>query len=257
MERMPIFTEPFVRISIDIVGPLNPCSSAGHRYILTLVDCATGFTEAIPKREITTIAVSEALVEIFSRLGIPREIQSDNGPQFTSKLMGELHNLLGVKPIFSSVYRPQTQGRVECFQSTLKASLRKLCSEKPKEWRRYLIPTLFALREMPSDRTEFSAFELLFSRQVRGPLAVLKDLWEYKQIKSDERETFQYALDLQNRLEDCAKIAAQNADISSKKYKDYFDVKSQGRSFTPSEEVLVLLPDTQKKLTFVEVHLRL
>ncbi|KAK3875694.1 hypothetical protein Pcinc_019441 [Petrolisthes cinctipes] len=94
--------------------------------------------------------------------GIPREILSDRGTQFTSRLMAELHKLLGVKPQFTTPFHPSGNGRVERLPGLLKAILRKLCCEKPKEWHHYIIPTLFALREMPSDRTDFSAFDLLW-----------------------------------------------------------------------------------------------
>ncbi|XP_037779191.1 uncharacterized protein K02A2.6-like [Penaeus monodon] len=218
IKPMPIITEPFLRVAIDIVGPLNPPSDDGHKYILTLIDYATGFPEAIPLREIDSVSVAEALLVIFSRVGIPREILSDRGTQFTSQLMGELHKLLGIKPLFTTPYHPSGNGRVERFHSTLKASLRKLCVDKPKDWHRYLIPTLFALREIPSDRTGFSAFELLYGRAVRGPLTVLRDLWEDRSIKDDERTTFQYVIELRDKLEECAKIAAHNADISSTRY---------------------------------------
>lgn len=60
----------------------------------------------------------------------------------------------------------------------LKAVLRKLFSDKPRDWHRYLIPTLFALRETPSDITGFSPFKLLYGRSVRGSLLVLGDFWE-------------------------------------------------------------------------------
>ena len=46
--KMPIIETPFSRISMDIVGPLNSASSAGHKYILTVIDWATGFPEAVP-----------------------------------------------------------------------------------------------------------------------------------------------------------------------------------------------------------------
>lgn len=246
--KMSIFSEPFLRVSMDLVGPIIPSSSEGHKYILTLIDWATGFPEAIPLRSTTTIAVAEALIEIFSRVGIPREIQSDNGPQFVSQLMGEIHRLLGVKPIFSTVYRPQTSGRVERFHSTLKSCLRKLCEDKPREWHRYLAPTLFAVREMPSDRSGFSAFELLYGRPVRGPLQVLKDLWENRQTNTDERETLRYVLELQKKLEDCSRIAAENSSVSATKYKEYFDVKSQSRTFAAGDEILLLLPEGKSKL---------
>ncbi|KAK4311710.1 hypothetical protein Pmani_016811 [Petrolisthes manimaculis] len=46
----------------------------------------------------------------------------------------------------------------------------------------------------------------------------------------------------------CAKVAAENANISANKYKSYFDLKSQNRQFRPGDEVLVLLPDCSNKL---------
>ena len=36
--KMPIIEIPFSRIAMDIVGPLNPASSAGHKYILTVLE---------------------------------------------------------------------------------------------------------------------------------------------------------------------------------------------------------------------------
>ncbi|XP_063612558.1 uncharacterized protein LOC134786041 [Penaeus indicus] len=200
LKFMPILTEPFSRVSIDLVGPISPPSSEGHRYILTLIDFATGFPEALPLKEINSISVAEALLVIFSRVGIPREILSDRG------------------------------------------------SDKPREWHRYLVPTLFAMCEIPSDRTGFSAFELLHGRTVRGPLSVLRDLWEETTIKEDDRSSFQYVIELKDKLDECAKIAAQNSEISSSKFKSYFDLKCQDMKFSPGEEVLVLLPDNSNRL---------
>ncbi|XP_037784772.1 uncharacterized protein LOC119580748 [Penaeus monodon] len=248
LQPIPIVTEPFSRVAIDIVGPLTPASSQGHKYILTLIDFATRFPDAIPLKDIDSVSVAEALLMIFSRVGIPREILSDRGTQFTSKLMGELHKLLGIKPLFTTPYHPSCNGRIERFHSTLKACLRKLCVEKPKEWHRYLIPTLFALREIPSDRTAFSPFELLYGRTVWGPLSVLRDLWKNSSVNEDQRSTYQYIIELKDKLADCAKIAARNADISSSRYRSYFDLKSQKRHFKKGDEVLVLLPDHANKL---------
>ncbi|XP_076069884.1 uncharacterized protein LOC143041747 [Oratosquilla oratoria] len=248
LQPMPIVTEPFARVAIDLVGPLSPASSDGHRYILTLIDFATGFPEAVPLKDIDSISVAEALLTIFSRVGIPREILSDRGTQFTSNLMKELHRMLGVKPIFTTPFHPSGNGRIERLHGPLKAILRKLCAEKPREWHRYLIPTLFALGELPSDRTGFSAFELLYGRSVRGPLTVLRDLWENRTLHEEERSSFQYVIELQDKLAECSQMAAQQADISSSRYKAYFDLKSQNRQFKPGDEVLVLLPSDTSKL---------
>ena len=248
MIKVPIISEPFSKVAIDLVGPITPASEEGHKFILTLIDYATGFPEAVALKETNSIAVSEALIGIFARVGIPNEILSDQGPQFKSALIGELYRLLGIKPKFTTVYHPQANGRVERLHSTLKSCLKKLCIKNPKDWHKYLIPTLFALREIPSDRTGFSPFEMLYGRQVRGPLMVLRDLWTNKELPIEERTQFQYVLDLREKLDTCANFAKENSNVSIEKYKTYFDLKTQDRSFKPGDEVLVLKPDSSNKL---------
>ncbi|KAK3878392.1 hypothetical protein Pcinc_016976 [Petrolisthes cinctipes] len=83
---------------------------------------------------------------------------------------------------------------------------------KTEDKHRYLVPTFFALRELPSDRTGFFAFDLLYGRSVRGPFTVLKDLWEDRQLKADDRNSLQYVIEMRNKLQECAQLAAQQAD---------------------------------------------
>ena len=73
-----------------------------------LMDNGSRYPEAIPLKNIDSQTVDTALVDIFSRLGIPEEILSDQGANFISKLMQDLYKLLGVKPIRTSPYHPQT-----------------------------------------------------------------------------------------------------------------------------------------------------
>ena len=247
LEKVPIITEPFSRVNIDLVGPIVPTSKAGHKYVLTLIDLATGYPEAVPLKNIETSTIAESLLEIFSRVGIPKEILSDNGAQFKSSLMQELHSLLGVKPIFASVYHPQTCGRVERMHSTMKTCLRKLCAEKPRDWNRYIPSVMFAMREIPSERTGFSPFELLYGRQARGPLAVLRDLWEGGPEAVD-REVHEYVVELQEKMKLSAELAAANSEKAIAKYKTYYDMKAQHRQLAVGDEVLLLLPDSKKKL---------
>ena len=56
---------------MDLIGPIDPPSEAGHHYILTLVDYATRYPEAFPLKRIDAETVAEALVDIYSCLGIP------------------------------------------------------------------------------------------------------------------------------------------------------------------------------------------
>ena len=55
LEPMPIVTEPFSRVAVDLVGPILPRSAQGNRYILTLIDFTTGFPEAVPLKDIDSI----------------------------------------------------------------------------------------------------------------------------------------------------------------------------------------------------------
>ena len=177
MTPLPIITEPFTRVAMDIIGPL-PRSRSGNKYILVLCDYGTKYPEAIPLKSIDAEHIAEQLIGVFSRIGIPREILTDQGSNFTSQLLAELYRLLNIHPIVTSPYHPQTDGLVERFNQTLKSMLRRFSDEEGKEWDKMIPYILFAYREVPQATTGFSPFELLFGRDVRGPLDVLRELWE-------------------------------------------------------------------------------
>ena len=130
---LPVISEPFSRVAMDIVGPL-PRNKAGHRYILVLCDYATRYPEAIALRSIDAEHIAEELIKLFSRVGVPKEILTDQGSNFTSQLLAELYRLLGVKGIRTSPYHPQTDGLVERFNQTLKGMLRKTVQDEGKDW---------------------------------------------------------------------------------------------------------------------------
>ena len=85
MVERPIVTEPFEVIAVDIVGPLPP-GKGKLCYILTTICMATRWVDVVPLKTITAKNVADALVGIFGRTGLPLQIISDNGTQFTSNL---------------------------------------------------------------------------------------------------------------------------------------------------------------------------
>lgn len=96
--RAPLQPFPVISAPWTLWGPLEK-SSAGHRYILVVSDYATRYPEAFPLRSITTPKIIHALVQLFSRVGIPEEILTDQGTNFMSRLMGQLNKQLGIKAI--------------------------------------------------------------------------------------------------------------------------------------------------------------
>ena len=106
------------------------------------------------------------------------EILSDQGTNFMSQLLKEIYRLLNIHPIRTTPYHPQTDGLVERFNRTLKSMLKKVASEEGRDWDTLLPYILFAYREVPQAATGFSPFELIFGREVQGPLDILKEEWE-------------------------------------------------------------------------------
>ena len=117
---------PFKSLAVDIVGLIAPPSEAGYQYILTLVDYATRYQEAVPLKKITTEAVAEALLDIYRRVGIPEEVLTDHGTQFMSECMQEVSRLLSIKGLIKGMpyYHPICNGLVERWNRTLKSMLK-------------------------------------------------------------------------------------------------------------------------------------
>ena len=91
------------------------------------------YPEAIPLKKVDEISVASAMVDIFSRSGLPSEILTDRGSVFVRKLMSQLCKMLDIKPIRTSPYHPETDGLLECWHSDLLAMLMKATIDK-KDW---------------------------------------------------------------------------------------------------------------------------
>ena len=86
-------------------------------------------------------------------MGIPKEILTYQGSNFLSKLLTEIYRMLGIKPIRTIPYHPQTNGLVDRFNQTLKAMLRRSATESGKDWDKLIPFLLFAYGEVPQAST--------------------------------------------------------------------------------------------------------
>ena len=190
--------------------------------------------------------VAEELVHIFSRVGIPEEILTDQGPNFMSQLLAEIYSFLRIRPIRTSPYHPQTDGLVERFNKTLKAMVRKMTITEGRSWDKLLPYVLFAYREVPQASTGFSPFELLYGREVRGPLDVLWESWE--QPTSTDENIVAYVLKMRDRLAEMSESVHENLSRAQQTQKQWYDRTAHTRRFNPGDRVLVLLPTSTHKL---------
>ena len=241
-------TEPFAKVAIDILGPINPASSRGKQFLLVYVDLATRYPDAVPLSSITTEAVAQALFEICSRVGFPEQVTSDNGSQFTSRHFEAFCNLLEMKHIRTSVYHAQSNGVCERYNGTLKRCLRKLVVDIPRQWDKYVPAALFSFRDTPHETTGYSPFELIYGHKVRGPVEFLAECWNSPTIEDDDRDVHDYILRFSSHLKKAWKAAHVAIKGQQQSAKLLFDKRARRRALTPGDRALLLLPTDTRKL---------
>lgn len=79
-----------------------------------------------------------SLIQLFSRVGFPREIVTDQGTNFMSELLKQVYKLLGIRRVQTTPYHPQTDGLTERFNQTLKQMLRKFVNDTGSDWDQWL-----------------------------------------------------------------------------------------------------------------------
>lgn len=243
LKLVPLISEPFRRLVVDVVGPL-PVTKSGYRYILTLICPATKFPEAVPLKEQSSVEIVDALLSVFSRVGFPSELQSDQGSVFTSALTTTFLERCGIRIIHSSVRHPQSNS-VEAWHSVLKRVLRALCYENRKDWEACLPATMFALRSVPHEATGFSPAELVYGRSLRTPLRMLRESWEGR---GEDPTVIEYVLGLLGRLQTCRELVEANMTMAQLKAKRLYDKNARQRSFSEGDQVMLLASSKANKL---------
>ena len=180
---------------MDILGPL-PLTPHGNRFVLVVTDYFTKWTEsyAIPNQEAVTVA--EKLVgEFVCRFGVPRELHSDQGTNFESKVMAEVCKLLDIEKTRTSPLHPQSDGQVERYNWTLIEMLRGKLKETQEDWDLQLQPCMMAYRSSIHESTGETPKMLMLGREIEVPLDVITE----PPVDSPPLTT-EYALALQQRL---------------------------------------------------------
>ncbi|GFV82477.1 retrovirus-related Pol polyprotein from transposon 17.6 [Trichonephila clavipes] len=211
LKLVPIISEVFSKINIDAVGPL-PVSAKQNRYLITSICVASKYPDAIPVESITSPNVIDALLSIFSRVGFPREIQSDLGTSFTSELTTTFFNKFGIKVTRSSVSHPQSN----------------------------------AVETVAHESTGFSPTELVMGKNLRTPQTLVYEEW--MEEGNTSQSVVEYILQLNNRLKRCQDIAITRMKECQLKRKTWYDRDAVERKFVEGDMVMVLGTSKQNKL---------
>jgi transposase InsO family protein len=190
-----IIASPWHTITVDLYGPL-PRTKKGNRYV-ALVVCnflTWMILGALPTKEPEEVA--EFLFgEVYCMHGCPLVIQTDQGGEFTSRMLARLHARLGITPFFGSTGHSNAQTRAERLNLYTGRALAILAQHNPDEWDAYLKPVAFAKNTSPVGKIHGSAFSLLYGRTPRLPIDVLTG--PIREVQCDLR---QYGMKFTERL---------------------------------------------------------
>jgi transposase InsO family protein len=249
LHSLPVVTEPFKHIAIDIVGPLPTCHETGNRFILTVIDLCTHYPEAIPLKDHTAQSVAESLLSVFSHFGCPETLLTDNAPEMISETMSILESDFNIRHVHISAYHPQSNGACEKFNACLKSMLTAVCDKDPKAWDKALPLILFAYREVPVSYLGFSPFEMLFGRPVNGPLMLLKkNVLGKANLTSAKHDVISYICQLRETLQSVLSTVQTQSEAQKQASKTWYDKSARSREYSIGQKVLMLMPCLDRPL---------
>ncbi|KAI2665817.1 Transposon Tf2-9 polyprotein [Labeo rohita] len=159
LQPLPIPQRPWSHLAIDFITDLPP--SLGHTTILTIVDRFSKGCRIIPLPKLpTAMETAELLCNwVFRIYGLPEDIVSDRGPQFTSRLWASFFHLLGVNISLTSGYHPQANGQAERLNQELIRFLRSYCQNHQEDWSRFLFWAEYAQNSLRKPATNLTPFQ--------------------------------------------------------------------------------------------------
>ena len=228
---------PMERLAMDVAGHY-PVTSTGNQYCLMVGCYFSKWLECfpIPYQKATTVA-RKLVYEIVARYGAFRELHSDQGTNFGSKVVLEVCPLFGIHKTRTSPYHPRSDGFIEWSFRTLGRCLKAACRETKQEWDELVPLILMSYRATPQASTGVTPNMMMLGRQTRLPVQAMYGA----PLGPEEEESTvsEYVAALQGGLRAAyrhARAGLQRAELH-KKY-DY-DGKVQRREYQAGELVWI------------------
>jgi hypothetical protein len=167
---------PWDHIQIDCKVHL-PVSKDGYTALLVILDVFTGFIQLRPIITTSAEVIARELWSVFCILGLPKILQSDNGPEFANDIIRALVKLNGIEHRFITPYNPRADGKVERSIQTVMASIKKLLQGSYDSWPLLVPSTQLAFNCKVASLTGSTPFSLMFGRS-------LNDIKDYTDVPS-------------------------------------------------------------------------
>jgi len=239
---------PIDLVTIDILSGL-PIASDGSKYLLVAVDAFTKWIEASPLPDQEAHMCMTALYNgFFSRLGLPRQLHSDQGRNFESSLVQELCGIAGVCKTRTTPFQPRSDGLTERPNRTVLQMLRATTSQHPQEWPSKIPAVLAAYRMTEHSSTHVSPNRAMLGREVLLPATLIAA------PPVEIQPSVPYNVRFQDNIREAHQWVRDALGASARTMKNYFDRRIEGQAFTVGQTVWLFWPkllirQQRKKLT--------
>jgi len=149
---------------IDFVGPLLE-TRRGNQYLLNAVDFGTSTVMSLPLKSRSWEAAIRLVEKIKYTFGKPIRILTDNGSEFLSDKFEVYLKRNSIQHSYTTPGHPQTNGKVERYNSELTRRLQRLCQDNSKEWDDNLDQAKFAYLVHNNKRFGQSPFYLTYGTE--------------------------------------------------------------------------------------------
>lgn len=159
--------EPWDTIAIDTMGPIKT-DAHGMQFIYVVIDLSTRWTELIPAPLNNARQAATALWSVITRHGTPHYVKSDNGTEYTNRVICELLGIVGAHHQRTLPYHPQSNGVVERRNREIMRHVRwlTLAMDGYDRWSETLPYVQHILNTTTHSATGFTPQEALYGRNL-------------------------------------------------------------------------------------------
>ena len=154
----------------------------GHHY-LVVGDRLSGWVEVFGSAAGTNLAGAAGLMShlrsFFATFGVPEELSSDGGPEFTAGPTERFLRNWGVRHRLSSAYFPQSNGRAEVAVKTAKRLLMSNTGPTGSLNHDRFLQAMLQLRNTPDPDCNVSPAQIIFGRPLRDTLSFINRLEKF------------------------------------------------------------------------------
>ena len=116
---------------------------------------------------------------LFATFGVPEELSSDGGPEFTASFTKDFLKNWGIKQRISSAYNPQSNGRAEVAVKTAKRLLLSNIGPSGSLDNDKVLRALLQLRNTPDPDCNLSPAQIIFGRPIRDSFSFVNRLEKF------------------------------------------------------------------------------